>query len=118
MTKRYRSLSIALIFFVITVPSTLAQTASPSDKKCPPPRVIYQADLPLEGKDTGTVVLSILVDEKGRVSDPKVTQSSGSERFDRDALKTVQRWKFAPPTCDGVVRSTRINVEMKSRVAR
>jgi len=62
--------------------------------------------------------VSILVDEKGRAIDPKVEESSGNDKFDHDALKTVLKWKFESPLCEGQVRPTRIAVEIMSRVAK
>jgi TonB family protein len=81
-----------------------AQTASGSKKNCAPPRVTYSpepAPAHYPKKDSAVAVLNILVDEKGRVSDSKLVTSSGSDDFDRDALSTVQNWRFKPANCDG-----------------
>ena len=64
---------------------------------------------------TALVVVTVLIDEGGAVSDPKVVRSSGSSEFDRDAMGTVSRWKFKPAVCDGKAVAVHINVEVSSR---
>jgi TonB family protein len=51
----------------------------------------------------GTVELSVLVDETGRVTDAKVV-SGPAQRvgFNEAAIETVKRWKFRPATKNGV----------------
>jgi protein TonB len=52
--------------------------------------------------ETGVVMLQILVDEEGRVTNAKVAKSSGFQRLDDAAVKHVTRaWRFTPGTRDG-----------------
>ena len=52
--------------------------------------------------EEGTVTLSALVLESGRISEIKVVKSSGFEKLDEAALKDVQRnWRFVPGKEDG-----------------
>jgi protein TonB len=44
----------------------------------------------------GTVVLEVLVDQKGRVGDLKVFQSSGHTVLDKAAMTSVKEWLFEP----------------------
>jgi TonB family protein len=74
------------------------------------------AALPISLTESAHTILYIGVDEQGRVVEPKVTKSSGSPDFDRDAMSTVQRWRFKSATCDGKPVSTRINIDIESNV--
>lgn len=49
----------------------------------------------------GKIVLSVLVDSKGMVSELKIKHSSEHLSLDRAALKTVKTWLFVPATEDG-----------------
>jgi protein TonB len=52
--------------------------------------------------ETGTVILSVLVLENGRVGDVRIDRSSGSPRLDDSAAREARRWKLKPGTRDGV----------------
>jgi periplasmic protein TonB len=59
---------------------------------------------PLESrrkKEEGVVVLTVLLDTEGRVSDIAVAQSSGSERLDKAALGAVRGWRWSPVMRNG-----------------
>ena len=44
----------------------------------------------------GTVLLEVLVTEKGRVGERRVVESSGHEPLDKAALQAVKDWRFSP----------------------
>lgn len=52
-------------------------------------------------RETGTVVLLVVVDESGRVSAISVATSSGVDRLDKAALSAVRRWRWSPMMLDG-----------------
>jgi protein TonB len=52
-------------------------------------------------RETGTVVLMVVVDEEGRVSAISVATSSGADRLDKAALNAVRRWRWSPTMIDG-----------------
>jgi protein TonB len=52
-------------------------------------------------EEQGTVVLEMLIDTDGRVSDSKVAQSSGHPRLDEAAREALSLCKFVPGTIDG-----------------
>jgi protein TonB len=52
--------------------------------------------------ETGTVILSVLVLENGRVGDVRIDQSSGYPRLDDSAVREARRWKLKPGTRDGI----------------
>ncbi len=50
----------------------------------------------------GVVRLRILVGTDGRVEDVSLAQSSGFDSLDKSAMDAIRRWRFVPPTRDGV----------------
>lgn len=55
------------------------------------------APLQTEHPRTGRVDLEVTIDALGHVSDPVVVQSS-EPRMNREALRSVVLWRFAPPS--------------------
>lgn len=54
----------------------------------------------LKARVEGNVVLLFILDENGRIQDPRVESSSRPE-FEQPALKAVTRWRFRPGTREG-----------------
>ena len=54
-----------------------------------------------------TVVVIFIVDENGRVQDPKV-QRTTNPSFDRSALSAIKQWKFEPAKIEGRAVSSRL----------
>lgn len=52
--------------------------------------------------NAGTVVLSVLVLENGRIGDVRLDQSSGHPRLDESAMREARRWRLKPGMRDGV----------------
>jgi len=59
----------------------------------------YPAEL-RKAKIEGTVTVVFVLDENGRVEDPRVDQSSRPE-FERPALEAIRKWRFRPGLKDG-----------------
>ena len=55
--------------------------------------------------DTGTVVLALLVEASGKVSQARVQQSSGHRELDRAAIAALSLCKFQPATRNGVAEA-------------
>ena len=55
------------------------------------------AALQIEHPPTGRVELEVTIDALGYVSDPVVVQST-EPRLDREALRSVVLWRYAPPS--------------------
>lgn len=53
-------------------------------------------------REQGTVLLSVRIDETGKATDAQLKRSSGFERLDEVALKTVLGWRYRPGTRNGV----------------
>jgi protein TonB len=74
-----------------------------------PPRLL-RATKPLYPQDAfvkkvqGTVLLEILIDERGRVARARVLQSVAG--LDQAALEAVAAWQFVPATHGGVPVAT------------
>lgn len=47
-------------------------------------------------RETGRVLLRVLVSPQGEAEQVDLHQSSGSGHLDQSALETVRRWKFVP----------------------
>lgn len=63
------------------------------------PRAVYQASpamsAELRRKAPGTVYIIFIVDERGRVENPQI-QDSTDPAFERPALNAVRQWRFEP----------------------
>jgi protein TonB len=58
----------------------------------------------------GLVVLSVLVDEQGRLEDVQVIKSLGNTGCDEAAVKAVRQWVFAPATRQGKPVAARVTL--------
>ena len=64
-----------------------------------------------KAKYSGTVLLQLVVDEKGRVQDVKVVRSLGLG-LDEKAIEAVNKWKFKPGMRNGSPVAVRATVEV------
>lgn len=65
--------------------------------RCPPEAAINGID--------GSVVLNLLVNEKGKVVNVKLVSAKPARIFNKEASRAVRRWQFKPKTIDGVAAS-------------
>ena len=75
----------------------------------------YPAEL-RKAKVEGSVTLVFILDENGRVEDPRVENSSRPE-FEKPALEAIRKWRFSPGQKDGQPVRTYIRIPMKFRVS-
>lgn len=68
-----------------------------------------------KAKIEGMVTLVFVLDETGRVEDPRVENSSRPE-FEKPALDAIRKWRFSPGMKDGQAVRTYIRVPMRFRV--
>jgi protein TonB len=54
--------------------------------------------------EQGSVLLRVLVDERGRPTDIQVVKSSGYPRLDQQAVQAMRAARFKPHVEDGVAR--------------
>jgi periplasmic protein TonB len=74
----------------------------------------YPAEL-RKAKVEGVVTLVFVLDETGRVEDPRVENSSRPE-FEKPALDAIRKWRFSPGQKDGQPVRTYIRIPMRFRV--
>ncbi len=87
---------------------TLAEvTVKPRPLYRPAPRLTES----LRKRVPARVSLTFIVDEKGRVTDPKVHESSDA-KFDAVALEAIRKWRFEPGKRDGRAVPTRLRIPM------
>ncbi len=85
----------------------LAPTPAPQAVRTAPVVLASSCDKPeyppaaRRANETGTVLLSFLIDASGRVIQSKVERSSGSRRLDDAAREGLGLCKFRPATVDG-----------------
>lgn len=84
------------------------------------PKPIYNpepeyTDRARKKKINGSLVLSIVVTEEGKVRDAKVVTGL-DKNLDKQALKAVSTWKFEPATKGGKPVPVRIEVEVDFRI--
>src|SRR5207244_7332658 len=75
-------------------------------------KVGYTSDA-MRAKNQGTVWLEAVVNTDGKVGDVKVSKSLDAVYgLDKEAVKTLKQWRFAPGTREGVPVPVRVTVEM------
>ena len=68
-----------------------------------------------KAKVEGVVTLIFILDETGRVEDPRVENSARPE-FEKPALDAIRKWRFSPGQKDGQAVRTYIRVPLRFRV--
>ena len=101
-------------------PGGTSAGASNGGSEVSPPQLIHKVDAgyskeALEAKVQGTVVLHVLVDEKGNPRDVKVLRPLGSG-LDQKAIEAVQQWRFAPGLKDGKPVPVEARLEVNFRL--
>lgn len=76
------------------------------------PKPVYPAAARRRGMH-GVVVLSIVINERGRVDNIHVARSSGFKVLDRSALASVKQWRFMPASRGGLNVSSVIKMPIK-----
>ena len=59
------------------------------------PKPNYPESARRKGRE-GTVLLRVLVDDKGRAKSVEINKSSGDDMLDRAAREAIERWRFIP----------------------
>lgn len=67
------------------------------------------------GKVEGTVVLVFVVDENGRVEDPRV-ENATHPQFEKAALEALRRWRFQPGSRGGAAVKSFMRLPMRFRI--
>ena len=94
--------------------------AQPSQPTVTAPKATYApqpeyTDKARKQKINGTVVLTMVVTEEGKVRDVRVTKSL-DRGLDKQAIAAVSTWKFEPGTKDGKPVAVQLPVEVDFRL--
>ena len=107
--------NIALIFAAALALSACRATPKECTRKdiVPPkelrrPSVQYPPASQNEGEE-GTVTLLLAVQTDGSISDIRIARSSGYQRLDAAAVRSLRQAKFQPATCHGKPIAVRIH---------
>ena len=99
---------------VAELPSSFATTDSGDSKTPVPLRTVapeYPYDMRRSGL-SGVVSVHCLIDENGRVQDPRV-QKTTDPAFNQVALAAVKQWTFRPARRDGIAVPARVSIPIK-----
>ena len=107
--------NIVLIFAAALILSA-CQTAAPKEctrkdivlpKELRQPSVQYPP-ISYDNAEEGTVTLLLAVQPDGSISDIRIARSSGYQRLDAAAVRSLRQAKFQPATCHGKPIAVRI----------
>ncbi len=101
-------------FLLSSVPDAAAQESEPREPVLVAPRLVEGEPPPYPEGATGEarVVVSLVVDQAGRVSEAEIAESGG-EAFDAAALECVRGFAFEPATSDGEPIPARIRMAFR-----
>jgi protein TonB len=103
-----------LLLFVVLgicrIPTVAAEgTEPPVPVRTVPP--VFPEDMRRDGV-SGVVTVSILIDEKGNVQEPKVVKTS-HEAFSQPAMDALAKWKFKPAKQAGEAVAMRVSIPIQ-----
>lgn len=100
------------IFLVLALlaNSAFASEVAPTVEKQTCEKAVYPKSA-LMNEESGTVLLSILINPDGSVVESKIEQSSGSKVLDKAAVKIYTTCKFKPGVKDGKIQQAWTKLE-------
>ena len=104
----------------VPLSNLIPDAARAADTGFSPPVPIYKpapeyTDEAKKAKWQGSVILAVLVDETGKVTEVSVVRSLGVG-LDQKAIEAVRQWLFKPGTKDGKPVPVHANIEMNFRL--
>lgn len=72
---------------------------------------VFPEDMRRDGV-SGVVTVSILIDEKGNVTEPKVVKTT-HEAFSQPAVEALSKWKFKPAKQAGEAVAMRVSIPIQ-----
>ena len=117
MTPAFWPFGVAASLLAVAISGETAQSPDYDE----PPRIVKQTkpnypQKPFARGIEGTVEILFVVDEKGRVTDPRVIRSI--PELDRAALDCVKQWKFRPAKKGGRAVRTEALAPVTFRITR
>ena len=108
--------NIVLIFAAALILSACRATAPKecTRKDIVPPKELRQPSvqyppISYDNAEEGTVTLLLAVQTDGSISDIRIARSSGYQRLDAAAVRSLRQAKFQPATCHGKPIAVRIH---------
>jgi len=99
---------VALVF--VRLPALAADGVEPPvPVRTVPP--VFPEELRRDGV-SGVVTVSILIDEKGNVTEPKVVKTT-HEAFSQPAMDALAKWKFKPAKQAGEAVAMRVSIPIQ-----
>lgn len=78
-----------------------------------PPVIRKRVDAPLPKGSSGVVIVEIVVDTRGRVTDPRILGGLPAGADPAKVLEAVRQWEFSPGTLNGVPVKVIYNIALK-----
>lgn len=97
----------------IRAAGAIVQGAQPHYLKNPPPAY---PEASRRAKEEGLVLLSALIDEKGKALTVTIKSGSGYERLDASALRAVKNWRFRPATLGGLPVQSQADIPVRFKL--
>lgn len=106
----------AILALSAVLPVAAPLTADDATPKTTQPKVLYKVapqytEEAKTAKVSGSVLLSLVVDENGNAQDIQVARSL-DEGLDQNAIAAVRQWRFAPATEDGKAVAFQVKIEV------
>lgn len=101
-----RPSALLLVWVTFVVRAAAAQEALPENEiyiaaeAISKPAPEYPGFALAQGKE-GWVIVSYVISPTGEVVEPMIEDSSGTEAFERAAMRAVEDWRYAPATWNG-----------------
>jgi protein TonB len=105
---------ILLLFIVALGLGQVAAWAADGTEPPVPVRTVppvYPDEMRRDGV-SGVVTVSILIDEKGNVTEPKVVKTT-HEAFSQPAMDALAKWKFKPAKQAGEAVAMRVSIPIQ-----
>jgi len=111
-----RSLMLAIALSTVAVARQTVHDSKEEGVKLPTVTKMVKAVYTREAMDAhleGTVVLTVVVQDDGKVGDVKVTKSlDPTYGLDKQAVEAAKQWEFKAGTKDGKAIAVRVDLQM------
>jgi TonB family protein len=112
--------AVAILALSAVLPLAVTLTAQDPKPNTTQPKVVYKVEPKYteeakSAKISGSVLLSLVVDQNGIAQDIQVARSL-DEGLDQNAIEAVHQWRFSPATEDGKPVSFPAKIEVNFRL--
>jgi len=111
-----RSVLLAIALSTVVAAQQTVHDSKEEGVKLPTVTRMVKAEYTREAMDAhleGTVVVTVVVQDDGKVGDVKVTKSlDPTYGLDKQAVEAAKQWEFKPGTKDGKAIAVRVDLQM------